>query len=81
VFILLYFAGTYVTVLCDSVTYTTEMSKAMPTASSAPVLEDQELVGHHGTPPPSYEQAMGQGQFIPPVLQPAVALYPHQNSK
>jgi len=57
------------------------MNKAMPTAPSAPLLEDQELVGHHGPPPPSYEQAMGQGQFIPPVVQPAVELYPHQNSK
>jgi hypothetical protein len=53
------------------------MSKAMPTAPSAPLLEDQELVGHHGPPPPSYDQAMGQGQIIPP----AAALYPQQNSK
>jgi hypothetical protein len=67
--------------LCDRVTYVTEMSKAMPTAPSAPLMEDQELVGHHGPPPPSYEQAMGQGQIIPPVVQPAVDLYPHQNSK
>lgn len=62
-------------------TYITEMSKAMPTAPSAPLVEDQELVGHHGPPPPSYEQAMGQGGFIPPNAQPAVALYPQQNSK
>jgi hypothetical protein len=81
VFILLYFAVTYVTVLCDRVTYLSEMSKAMPTAPSAPLVEDQELVGHHGPPPPSYEQAMGQGHIIPPVVQPAVAPYPHQNSK
>jgi hypothetical protein len=53
----------------------------MPTAPSAPLLEGQELVGHHGSPPPSYDQAMGQGQFIPPVVQPAVAPYLQQNSK
>ena len=70
------------TVLCDRLTYLTEMSKAMPTAPSAPLVEDQELVGHYGPPPPpTYEQAMGQGQIIPPVVQPAVPLYPHQNSK
>lgn len=59
--------------------YITEMSKAMPTAPSAPLVEDQELVGHHGPPPPTYEQAMGQGGFIPPVVQPAIAPYPQQN--
>jgi len=80
-FILLYFAVTYVTVLCDRITYITEMNKAMPTAPSAPLVEGQELVGHHGPPPPSYDQTMGQGQFIPPAVQPAVPLYPHQNSK
>lgn len=51
----------------------------MPTAPSAPLVEDQELVGHHGPPPPSYEQAMGQGGIVPPVAQPAVALYPQPN--
>jgi len=55
------------------------MNKAMPTAPSAPLVEGQELVGHHGPPPPSYDQTMGQGQFIPPAVQPAVPLYPHQN--
>jgi hypothetical protein len=64
-----------------TVTYITEMSKAMPTAPSAPLVEDEELVGHHGSPPPSYEQAMGQGQIIPPAIQPAFPPYPHQNSK
>jgi hypothetical protein len=79
VFILLYFAVTYVTVLCDRVTYITEMSKAMATAPSPAMVEGQELVGHHGPPPPpSYEQTTGQG---PPVVQPVVAPYPHQNSK
>jgi hypothetical protein len=81
IFILLYFVVTYVTVLCDRGTYITEMNTAMPTAPSAPLYENQELVGHHGPPPPSYEQAVGQGQIIPPVVQPAVAPYPHQNSK
>jgi hypothetical protein len=59
----------------------TEMIKAMPTAPSAPLMEDQELVGHRRSPPPSYDQAMGQGQVIPPVVQPAVAPYPQPNSK
>jgi hypothetical protein len=55
------------------------MSKAMPTAPSAPLVEGQELVGHHGPPPPTYEQAVGLGGIIPPVAQPAVAPYPQQN--
>jgi len=51
------------------------MSKAMPTAPPyAPGVEDHELVGHHGPPPPNYEETMGQGQ-------PAGAPYPHQNIK
>ena len=80
-FILVYFAVTYVTVLCDRVTYITELSKAMATAPSATLVEDQVLVGQHGPPPPSYEYAIRQGQVIPPVVHPAVAPYPHQNSK
>jgi hypothetical protein len=60
------------TVLCDRVTYITEMSKAMPTASSPALVEDHELVDRHRPPPPSYEGSMGQGGFAP---------YPHQNGK
>jgi len=56
------------------------MNRAMPTAPSSSMV-DQELVGHHGPPPPSYDQSMGKGQGIPPVVQPAAPLYPHQNSK
>jgi len=37
-------------------------------------VEDHELAGHHGPPPPKYDQKMGQGQ-------PVGAPYPQQNSK
>jgi len=77
VFILLYFAVTYVTVLCVRITYITEMNKAMPTTPSAPGMEGQVQMGHRGPPPPSYDQATG----IPRAVSPAVPLYPHQNSK
>jgi len=60
-----------VTVLFDRVTYITEMSKAMPTASSPAMVESPELVDPHRPAPPSYERTMGQGG----------APYPHQNSK
>ncbi|XP_069686283.1 lipopolysaccharide-induced tumor necrosis factor-alpha factor homolog [Periplaneta americana] len=56
------------------------MSKAMPTAPSAPLVEDQHLVGHHPPPPPSYEQAMGHPGFVPPPAQPQMAPYPTQHS-
>ncbi|PSN39457.1 hypothetical protein C0J52_17703 [Blattella germanica] len=53
------------------------MNKAMPTAPSAPMMDDQQLVGHHGPPPPSYDQAMGhQPAYMP---QPGMAPYPQQN--
>jgi hypothetical protein len=65
-----------VTVLCDRVTYVTEMSKAMPTASPA-LVEDHELVDRHRPPPPTYERSMGQDQIIPPGTAP----YPQQNGK
>lgn len=54
------------------------MSKAIPTAPSAPLVDEQHLVGHP-PPPPSYDQAMGHGAFVPPPSHPAVAPYPQQN--
>jgi hypothetical protein len=57
------------------------MSKAMPTAPSAPLVEEQDLVGHHMPPPPSYDQAMGNAGFVPPIAQPAMAPAVYQNCK
>jgi hypothetical protein len=60
--------------------YITTMSKGMPTAPSAPFVEEQHLVGHP-PPPPSYEQAVGYVGFVPPPAQPAMAPFPQQNCK
>lgn len=58
------------------------MSKGMPTPPSAPLVEENHLVGHdQPPPPPSYDQAMGHGVVVPPPSQPAVAPNPQQNCK
>ena len=56
------------------------MNKAVPTAPSAPSLEDQQFVGHHGLPPPSYDQAMGQQPGYIPIQQ-GIPPYPQANCK
>jgi hypothetical protein len=60
----------------------TTMSKSMPTAPSAPVLEEQQLLGQHmPPPPPSYDQAMRHGGFVLPPSQAAMAPNPQPNCK
>jgi hypothetical protein len=53
----------------------------MATAPSAEYMKDPEPVGFHGPPPPMYDQAMEQGQFTPPLAQPAVAPFLQSNGK
>jgi hypothetical protein len=53
----------------------------MSTAPSAQLKKDQDPGFHHGPPPPSYDEAMGQGLGIPYAAQPGFAPYPQQNSK
>jgi hypothetical protein len=66
----------YLTELTNS----TETSKAMSKEPSAQFMKDQEPGDYHGSPPPSYDEAMGQGQGTPYAAQPGFAPYPQQNS-